>query len=223
MSEATSNEPNPHPKTAAKKKGKRTAAKRAAVKRAAVEPAKVKKAKKVAIERKAPKQGTRIFHSFRKRSSRLFGHGVTSRSDIGFATIDVGQRLDLSKVVQASLTQQDSLARQGLPIEFVSAFQSQFGIAPEQTAEILQVSLRTLQRSQSQGKDLDAAQSGRLLRTAQIIERAKKLLGDAEARDWLRREQTALNYRVPIDLLETEPGARAVEQLLGRIDFGVYT
>lgn len=213
MSEATSkNESTSAPKPAAKKKRKR----------AVVEVVTVKKAKKKAVEKKAAKQGV-VFHSYRKTAVRLFRHGVVSRSDIGFVA-DVGRKgLDLNKLVSASLTQQDTLTRQGLPIDLVSDFQSQFGIGPEQTAEILQVSLRTLQRSQSQGKDLDAAQSGRLLRTAQIIARAKKLLGDSEAIEWLRREQTALNYRVPLDLLETEPGARAVEQLLGRIDFGVYT
>jgi putative toxin-antitoxin system antitoxin component (TIGR02293 family) len=40
---------------------------------------------------------------------------------------------------------------------------------------------------------------------------------------WLRSEQRALGYRVPFDLLATDPGADAVEDLLGRIEYGVIT
>lgn len=134
-----------------------------------------------------------------------------------------GKAYKLYEMVAASLTEQDVIARRGLSYVYVDALQDELDIGPKQTAEILQVSLRTLQRIQTTGKSLDVVQSGRLLRTAQITKRAKEVLGETEAAPWLHQAQPALNNRIPLDLLETEPGSRAVEQLLGRIDYGVYT
>ncbi|MBA2237863.1 MAG: DUF2384 domain-containing protein [Lysobacter sp.] len=134
-----------------------------------------------------------------------------------------GKDGQLHEIVEGSLTRQDALARIGLPFRYVASLQDDLHISPQQTAGLLQTSLRTLQRIQSEGKSLDPAQSGRLLRTAQITRRAREVLGEAEATPWLHQQQPALDYRIPLDLLMTEPGAHAVEQLLGRIDYGVYT
>lgn len=43
------------------------------------------------------------------------------------------------------------------------------------------------------------------------------------ARRWLREPQRALGNRVPLELLGTEAGAREVEDLLGRIEYSVFS
>ena len=40
---------------------------------------------------------------------------------------------------------------------------------------------------------------------------------------WLRSQQLGLGGEVPLDYAESEVGAREVEDLLGRIEFGVYS
>ena len=61
----------------------------------------------------------------------------------------------------------------------------------------------------------------RLYRLARIVALAKHYLGDGQAAHaWLRRPNRALGGAVPLDLLDTEPGARAVENVLGRIAYG---
>jgi putative toxin-antitoxin system antitoxin component (TIGR02293 family) len=42
------------------------------------------------------------------------------------------------------------------------------------------------------------------------------------ARAWLGSPQVGLGGAVPLEYAETEVGAREVEDLLGRIEFGVY-
>jgi len=42
------------------------------------------------------------------------------------------------------------------------------------------------------------------------------------ARRWLSSPQRGLGGAVPLDYAETEIGAREVEDLLGRIEYGVY-
>ena len=46
-------------------------------------------------------------------------------------------------------------------------------------------------------------------------------IGDEDAATrWLKRPNRALGGRVPLELIDTEPGARAVENVLGRIAYG---
>ena len=46
---------------------------------------------------------------------------------------------------------------------------------------------------------------------------------EKDARRWLTSPQFGLGGAVPLEYAETEVGAREVEDLLGRIEFGVYS
>lgn len=86
------------------------------------------------------------------------------------------------------------------------------------------VSLRTSQRAKvSPGKTLNREQSGRLWKFAEILAKAAEVLGSqAAAERWLERPAIGLDQRRPIDLLSTPVGVKLVEDLLGRIEYGVY-
>jgi putative toxin-antitoxin system antitoxin component (TIGR02293 family) len=87
------------------------------------------------------------------------------------------------------------------------------------------VSQRTVQRFKlAPDKKLSPEQSGRAWKFAEILAKATAVLGSQEeAEDWLRRPAMALDQRRPIDLLATPAGVQLVEDLLGRIQYGVYT
>ena len=87
------------------------------------------------------------------------------------------------------------------------------------------VSLRTSQRFKlTPGKPLSPEQSGRAWKFAEILAKATKVLGSQEeAEQWLERPAMALDQQRPIDLLATPAGAKLVETLLVRIEYGVYT
>lgn len=62
------------------------------------------------------------------------------------------------------------------------------------------------------------------IRLKLMIATATSALGDEEAaRRWLHRPQRGLGGRIPVDMIETEAGAKEVENLLGRIEHGVYS
>ncbi len=62
------------------------------------------------------------------------------------------------------------------------------------------------------------------MRFSQLLEHATKVFGDVDrARAWLKHPQRGLGGAVPLDYAETEIGAREVDRLLGRIDYGVYS
>jgi putative toxin-antitoxin system antitoxin component (TIGR02293 family) len=43
----------------------------------------------------------------------------------------------------------------------------------------------------------------------------------ARAVSWLQREQPGLDGKIPLTLLDTEPGTHAVETLLTQLEYGV--
>jgi putative toxin-antitoxin system antitoxin component (TIGR02293 family) len=71
---------------------------------------------------------------------------------------------------------------------------------------------------------LRADESDRLFRVARIAVQATEVLGSVEkASRWLHRPNLALGDQAPLKLLDTDIGARQVEEILGRIEHGVYS
>lgn len=72
-------------------------------------------------------------------------------------------------------------------------------------------------------KKLSTEQSDRVARTAGIAALAQRVFGDAElAREWLLSPNPVLNQEIPLRLLRTGSGSKVVEDVLIRIDHGVY-
>ena len=64
--------------------------------------------------------------------------------------------------------------------------------------------------------------SDRLFRVANIFASAKQVFESEEAAlKWLHNPQIGLGGRVPLDMIMTEAGTHEVENLLGRIEYGV--
>jgi putative toxin-antitoxin system antitoxin component (TIGR02293 family) len=87
------------------------------------------------------------------------------------------------------------------------------------------VSFRTVQRLEAtSNKLLSSEQSGRVWKFAEILAKAIDVFGTREeAERWLATPAIALDQRRPVDLLASPVGIEMVEQLLGRLKFGVYT
>lgn len=63
-----------------------------------------------------------------------------------------------------------------------------------------------------------------LLRDSWITVRAIDVLGDYDkASRWLRQPNRALGGEAPAAILVSEEGARQVDEILGRIELGVYS
>jgi putative toxin-antitoxin system antitoxin component (TIGR02293 family) len=83
---------------------------------------------------------------------------------------------------------------------------------------------RTFSRRLAKGEPLKPAEADAIGRLMRVTEMAKKIFGDAEfARQWLELPNPALKDRIPIELAETDAGAREVEAILSRIAYGDYT
>ena len=111
----------------------------------------------------------------------------------------------------------------GLPIYELAALQESLDVPMEILAAKLGISKATLQRRKIEGR-LDAVESERVLRFARLMGKAINVfVSESNAREWLNKSQFGLGGAVPLDYAETEIGAREVENLLGRIEYGVYS
>jgi len=82
---------------------------------------------------------------------------------------------------------------------------------------------RTFKRRLANREALKTSEANAIARLLRVIEAANKAFGDAAfARRWLALPNPALNQRIPIELAETDAGARDVEDVLGRFAHGVF-
>jgi len=86
------------------------------------------------------------------------------------------------------------------------------------------VSARTAHRIKTEpDKLLDARTTDGIYRLESVRALAAEVLGSEEAaNEWLNTEAMGLEFRKPIDLMSTSPGAEAVKTLLQRMKYGVY-
>jgi putative toxin-antitoxin system antitoxin component (TIGR02293 family) len=110
--------------------------------------------------------------------------------------------------------------REGFPQSVVEEVMQAAGLTLKELATTLDLSARSLQRRRREGR-LARYESDRLYRLARIVALAKHYLGDGPiAIRWLRRPNRALGGSSPLQLVDTELGARTVENILGRIAYG---
>ena len=99
-------------------------------------------------------------------------------------------------------------------------------LRPEQVGSAVGVSVRTLQRRRRDATErpLSVEQGDRAWQFAELLVKASRVLGSQEeAERWFDTPAMALDQKRPLELLTSSVGARMVDQLLTRIDHGVYT
>jgi putative toxin-antitoxin system antitoxin component (TIGR02293 family) len=91
-------------------------------------------------------------------------------------------------------------------------------------ARAADIPLRTVQRREGSGaRKFERDESDRLARVARLYAIAESVLGSREeAQRWMKAPNRALDGVRPLDELETEVAAREVEDLLGRIQYGIF-
>jgi putative toxin-antitoxin system antitoxin component (TIGR02293 family) len=107
----------------------------------------------------------------------------------------------------------------GLPIRWLEQLALLFGVSVTAFAG---VDSRTLSRRRKEGR-LTHRESNALYHLAVLYEHALAVLGDTESvPHWFNTEEDDFSGMKPIELLDTASGIKEVDQLLGRIEHGVF-
>jgi putative toxin-antitoxin system antitoxin component (TIGR02293 family) len=113
--------------------------------------------------------------------------------------------------------------QKGLRFSELETLQNSIDLPFEQLAAKLAISRSTLQRRKVSGR-LSPDESDKVIRYSRLVQQAADFFGEiGKARAWLKHPQYGLGGAVPLDYARTEAGAREVENLLGRMKYGVYS
>lgn len=114
-------------------------------------------------------------------------------------------------------------SRQGLAGTETSKVAGLLGVTDKEMARLLNQSVATLHR-QVRASHLDAPTSERLLLLTRLATYGEAVFQDkGKFTRWLRRPLRLLDDRSPLDLLDSSIGVQLVEDILGRIEYGVFS
>jgi putative toxin-antitoxin system antitoxin component (TIGR02293 family) len=129
----------------------------------------------------------------------------------GLLHIDADTALDLALAIQG-----------GLSVKALEEAIDRYGLTTIELEQI--ISRKTLSRRREKGEALTVEESNRLARLVRAFAVAEGVLGTLDkATQWMRQGNRALRGQTPMSLLTTDQGARLVEQILGRIAYGVFS
>lgn len=115
-------------------------------------------------------------------------------------------------------------ARAGMAKTEVRNVSRQLELTVRELAPILDTTERTLARRLEGAGELGKSESERLLLLQQLAEHGVDVFEDqGKFNRWLRRPLALLEGQSPLELLDTASGFQVVDELLGRIEYGVYS
>ena len=144
------------------------------------------------------------------------GEGVVRFCVQGSASATKSGRFTPAKLVEA--------LQVGLPFRELLELQTRLAVPADKLAPMLGISKATFHRRKGGAAKLPPAVSDRVVRYARLLGQAIQVFGNLDsAKQWLGAPQFGLGGAVPLDFARSEVGAREVENLLGRIEYGVYS
>lgn len=145
----------------------------------------------------------------RKAAKKMIGISEIAEALGGKATLKATIEKDMDM---------DLLIRDGIPFEAYDHIKDKLKITHHELC--IFIGLKSM-RAIKNGR-LSSTSSDRLFRLARVYALAVEVLGDENrGREWLKKPQYGLGGRIPLEIATTEIGAKEVENLLGRIEYGV--
>ena len=116
------------------------------------------------------------------------------------------------------------IIERGFSFDALERIRRETGLPMERLAISIGISPRTLTRRKRENK-LTPSESDRLVSISRLLAQAIELFeGDREkAFRWFVQSNRALGKLSPLEMAATETGAREVENLIGRLEHGVFS
>ncbi|MDP2787148.1 MAG: DUF2384 domain-containing protein [Pseudomonadota bacterium] len=160
----------------------------------------------------SPKRGkATVFHTGVPASSVLTAAEPALNLPYPLGAADDGAAASLSVM---------KIIREGLPTSVIRQLE-EAGVERKYRIQIIPE--RTLQHRVKNGERMTPAESERAYRIANVIALADRVFGNHEkGMRWLHNPMRHLEGQSPLDVLDTDIGARLVEEALGQIDAGYF-
>ena len=111
--------------------------------------------------------------------------------------------------------------REGIPAKILKSVSGFFGETEARIQHIVRVPATTASRLEKAAARIDSAATERVYRMGAVTRLAMDVFEDKEsAIAWMRQPNLALGNVTPLELMDTEPGAASVRQVLNAIATG---
>jgi len=116
------------------------------------------------------------------------------------------------------------LARSGVSRAVAESVISYTGISKKKfVEEVMNLSIKTIERKQPDEK-LDQRSSSLVIEVARLLEHAYRIFEDkGKVTRWLSKPNSALHNDTPLELFSTPTGLGMVDDVLTRMEEGIYT
>jgi putative toxin-antitoxin system antitoxin component (TIGR02293 family) len=116
-------------------------------------------------------------------------------------------------------------SRQGIPYSFLEKLSAAYHcLSPQDLSKILHVSERTLHRYEKDQRILPPPVSEKLLQLSMLFKAGLRVFEDIDAfNQWLSLPNIALGQVAPKSLLDTHFGIKLVQDVLFRLEHGVFS
>lgn len=112
-------------------------------------------------------------------------------------------------------------AQEGVPASVAFSIADTMNMHPEELADILHTTTKTLRTYRQESKKLNATTSEQALKLLAMQMKGEQVFGDANAfRRWLQKPAYGLKDQIPFNLLKTSGGIDLVVEELDRIAHG---
>jgi putative toxin-antitoxin system antitoxin component (TIGR02293 family) len=160
-------------------------------------------------------------HSHSTKANPAAGAAGTRPAQAGARRADAGT---FNQIVSAAplggLAAVQSI-RDGYPAAILKAASRFFGVTDARIQDIARVPASTASRLEKNAARIDAAATERVYRMGTVTRMAIEVFEDeAAAIEWMRHPNHAFGNTAPLDLMDTEPGAVSVRQVLNAIATG---
>jgi putative toxin-antitoxin system antitoxin component (TIGR02293 family) len=116
------------------------------------------------------------------------------------------------------------IASNGMNAVVINKFRSRFNLSHDLTANMLNVSAPTIYRWTRSNKRLERNFSIKLLEITDLFLYGSEVFESEKSFfKWLNLPNTALGGMEPIELIEIPGGVSKVKDVIGRIEYGVYS
>jgi len=116
------------------------------------------------------------------------------------------------------------IAKDGIHVSVIQNFSNYFKLKKEVVTQLLAVSEPTLYRWKKNNKNLDRNFSVKLFEIVDLFLYGEEVFEDRDAFfKWLKFPNEALGGMEPMELVEIPGGVSKVRDVLGRIEYGVYS
>lgn len=127
------------------------------------------------------------------------------------------------KVATTRRTGTTSKARTSYSYAAIRDISNRYSLGKAEVKQLFGISEATQFRYEKQNPELKPAIADRVQRFNRIVDQARELFEDeAETQRWLSTPKVALAGETPLKALVTDAGAKQVEEILYRAEYGMY-